>query len=392
MATLKYTVDGTAWTKIATGGRPIVSFRGTAECRIHAGTSAPLINTEDYQTLRNAKIPFDAGVLLGDVSIWARSNGTESIDIEVLDGGGANAPAARIITGAGGWTVPLAGFANPKYFATNVDDATGFDISGSMGYTVAFENGATMSCTHEQTLDAAGLTGWFTVVGKGASSTSAGLSSSFSTSGAAQVFPSIGVRARIRVTALSVADAKARIALTNDIVDLATASGTAGASAEDGTQSGNPVTIAIEARNANKTAMSTNADVVRPVGTMIGVLVSRPNAIPEAEWSYAAAASGIVNTTTAVTIKAAAGAGIRNYLKSLQVSHDALGGAAELVVRDGAAGTVIYRTKLQTTAKEDTLIIFDDPLKSTANTLLEIAVLTAVTGGVYVNAQGYIAP
>jgi hypothetical protein len=33
---------------------------------------------------------------------------------------------------------------------------------------------------------------------------------------------------------------------------------------------------------------------------------------PLSNWNYAAAASGIVNTTTAVTIKAAAGAGIRN--------------------------------------------------------------------------------
>ena len=36
---------------------------------------------------------------------------------------------------------------------------------------------------------------------------------------------------------------------------------------------------------------------------------------------------------------------------------------------------------------------FPSPLKSTANTLLEVVTLTAsVTGGVYFNAQGYIAP
>ena len=38
-------------------------------------------------------------------------------------------------------------------------------------------------------------------------------------------------------------------------------------------------------------------------------------------------------------------------------------------------------------------IEFSNPLKSTAATLLEVVTLTAsVTGGVYVNAQGYIAP
>jgi predicted ATPase len=106
-------------------------------------------------------------------------------------------------------------------------------------------------------------------------------------------------------------------------------------------------------------------------------------------WNYAAAASGIVNTLTAVTIKAAAGAGIRNYLSSLQLASDALGGATEFVIRDGAGGTVLWRGKLQTTAMVQQTFNFDPPLRSTANTLLEVATLTAVTGGVYVNAQGY---
>jgi len=109
------------------------------------------------------------------------------------------------------------------------------------------------------------------------------------------------------------------------------------------------------------------------------------------DWSYAAASSGIVNTTTAVTIKAAAGAGIRNYLQSLQVQSATLGGATELAIRDGAAGTVIFRTQLQTTALPLTTINFDPPLRSTANTLLEVVTLSAVTGGVYVNATGFTA-
>jgi hypothetical protein len=119
-----------------------------------------------------------------------------------------------------------------------------------------------------------------------------------------------------------------------------------------------------------------------------GLLV-RPDASEADFWSYPAAASGIVNTTTAVTIKAAAGAGIRNYLKSLQVEAATLGGATELVIRDGAAGTVIWRTQLQTVALPLTTINFDPPLRGTANTLMEAATLTAVTGGIYLNAQGY---
>ena len=110
-------------------------------------------------------------------------------------------------------------------------------------------------------------------------------------------------------------------------------------------------------------------------------------------WNYPAASGGIVNTTTAVTLKTAAGAGVRNYLKSMQVSHDLLGAATEIAVRDGASGTVLWRGKLQTPAADAALgagtITFDPPLKGTANTLMEFVVLTAVTGGVFVNATGY---
>jgi hypothetical protein len=61
-------------------------------------------------------------------------------------------------------------------------------------------------------------------------------------------------------------------------------------------------------------------------------------------WNSAAAASGIVNTTTAVTIAAAPISPTRNYLISLQVAHDALGAVTELAIRDGAGGTVLCAT------------------------------------------------
>lgn len=106
-------------------------------------------------------------------------------------------------------------------------------------------------------------------------------------------------------------------------------------------------------------------------------------------WGHAGATAGIVNTTTAVTIKTAAGASVRNYLKTLTIDHDTLGAGTELAIRDGAAGTVLWRGKLLVTAKEGTAIHFDPPLKGTANTLMEIVTLTAVTGGVFVNATGF---
>ncbi len=106
-------------------------------------------------------------------------------------------------------------------------------------------------------------------------------------------------------------------------------------------------------------------------------------------WNYAAASGGIVNTTTAVTVKAAAGAGVRNYISSLDLEWDTLGAATEFAIRDGAAGTVIYRTKLNTAAGRKT-VNFPVPLRGTANTLVEIVTLTATTtGGVFANLQGF---
>lgn len=122
------------------------------------------------------------------------------------------------------------------------------------------------------------------------------------------------------------------------------------------------------------------------------VLLSKGDA-EATDWSYAAASGGILNTTTAVTIKAAAGAGLRNYITSLQISAEALTNATEVVIRNGAAGTVLWRTKIGTAGLlAGREIVFQSPLKSSANTLLEVATLTASgAGAVYVNAQGFVA-
>lgn len=110
-----------------------------------------------------------------------------------------------------------------------------------------------------------------------------------------------------------------------------------------------------------------------------------------APWTYAAAASGIVNTTTAVTIKAAV-PGQRNFVSTLQINSDALGTATEFAIRDGAGGTVLWRCKIPTDGIAfPNTVEFDPPLVGTANTLLEIVTLTAsTTGGVYCNVQGFV--
>lgn len=128
----------------------------------------------------------------------------------------------------------------------------------------------------------------------------------------------------------------------------------------------------------------------RMTGDLNGV-VTQPYALTGSRWNYAAASGGITNSTTAVTIAAAGGASVRNYVTALQCDTDALGLATELAIRDGAGGTVLWRGGISTAGWINGRdIIFNVPLKGTANTLIEIVTLTAsVTGSVRCNAQGY---
>jgi len=115
------------------------------------------------------------------------------------------------------------------------------------------------------------------------------------------------------------------------------------------------------------------------------------SAVPDNQWSYAAANLGILNTVVAVTVKAAAPTGQRNYITSLQLMSEALGAATEFAIRDGAGGTVLWRTKIGIGGLTTGLNVrFTTPLRGTAGTLLEVITLTAsVTGAVYVNLQGF---
>jgi hypothetical protein len=166
-----------------------------------------------------------------------------------------------------------------------------------------------------------------------------------------------------------------------------------GASFEGGGAGTNPVPIAAEARTSSKTSVS-NGTLVRPIATTDGRQIVRLDSIPENEWSYVAASGGITNTTTAVTLAAGAGSGVRNYITSLQVSSDTLGTATEVVIRDGVGGAVLWRAKIGTAGTVGIQNIrFHPPLRGSSNTLVEAACVTATgTGSIYLNVQGYKAP
>ena len=140
--------------------------------------------------------------------------------------------------------------------------------------------------------------------------------------------------------------------------------------------------------SATPYVVSADADAVFSTHTLNGAQVMYPYAVADCTWQYAAASGGIVSSTADVALKAAAAAGIRNYLTSLQVHHDTLSGGTEVVVKDGS--TVIWRGYLMATANEMINIHFPVPLRGSAATALNFAAISSVTGGIYVNAQGFI--
>lgn len=162
-----------------------------------------------------------------------------------------------------------------------------------------------------------------------------------------------------------------------------------GQTAHSAASTGSPVRVGGRVNTTLDTTL-VQGDASDLMQTSAGQVIQKPFGSAENDWQYAAAASGIVNTTTAVTIKAAGAASIRNFITGITIMAEALGAATELVIRDGAAGTVIFRTKIPAAGLPTTNIKFQTPLKGTAATLLEVATLTAsVTGAVYFNAQGY---
>lgn len=131
----------------------------------------------------------------------------------------------------------------------------------------------------------------------------------------------------------------------------------------------------------------------RARGDLAGA-VNQPHALTGSRWTYSSGATGILsNTTTAVTVKAAAGASLRNYITGIQISTTAFGATVPIVIRDGAGGTVLWAGNVPTAGwLTPVTITFPVPLKGTANTLVEVATPTAnTTGTAWVNLQGYTA-
>lgn len=120
-------------------------------------------------------------------------------------------------------------------------------------------------------------------------------------------------------------------------------------------------------------------------------LITKPYGIPETDWNYVPPAAGITNSAVAVTAKAAAGAGLRNYITNCQLMAEALGAATEFIINEAGSGTVFWRIKIPLGGLPACNFDFLSPLRFGANLAIEIKTVTAsVTGSVYCNLQGSV--
>lgn len=152
---------------------------------------------------------------------------------------------------------------------------------------------------------------------------------------------------------------------------------------------GNPVLTGGIVKTAIDTTL-VDQDVAALQLTSTGAQVFKPYQIPDLDWTFASASGGITTTADTVLI-AAAGAGVRNYLTGISLVNASATIATEVVVKDGA--TVIWRGYLGIGSLLNSAVglTFPTPLRSTANTALNVAAVTTASQ-IYVNAQGYKAP
>jgi hypothetical protein len=159
--------------------------------------------------------------------------------------------------------------------------------------------------------------------------------------------------------------------------------GAAGTTAQD-SSSPNPIAIGGRAANANQSAMSAAGDLVHTMHTMIGAMVQKPYAIPEAEWSF----TGALTTTSDVVVQAAAGAGLKRHVTLMQITNtgSSAGSSVDVILKDGAT----VRMQVAAFGHGSVVIPLPTGIPVTANTALNVALSAA--GTVRVNLLGYTAP
>jgi hypothetical protein len=278
------------------------------------------------------------------------------------------------------------------YGPTNINTAQSFlKISGDGYATAGFQITGTWvgTITFESTIDDE------TWVSVSATNRASGATGSTTTANGVFNIPSTGVRSvRARMSAYTSGTAVITPILSpaslsssgggGEVTNAGTFAVQAGQVADGAAASGNPVFVGAVVQSTDATAEAAG-DVKSLQATLTGKLVTMPYSLVGERWSYAAASGGIVNTT-GVTIKAAV-SGQKNCVTSIDIINGHASVSTEVVLRDGASGTVLKRWWMQAAGGgiSKTLPV---PICGTTNTLLEVAAITTGSA-IYVNAEGY---
>jgi hypothetical protein len=148
----------------------------------------------------------------------------------------------------------------------------------------------------------------------------------------------------------------------------------------------NPLRISGLAFTAQPTARATGTLTDWAMST-IGAGIMKPFSVPALDWQYTSGLSGIT-VATSTAMKAAGGAGIRNYVTGFCYTNTSAT-ASTIAILDGA--TVIWAGNAPATMTTEICPIFPTPLQGTAATAMNVQMTTTATVTI-VNAQGYQAP
>ena len=287
-----------------------------------------------------------------------------------------------IITKDNTWGIAASAFSNPMYLSgpagtTGNDNSAGFDISAGASVMVAFQGTYTGAIVvHEQTVDKSGQSGWFPVDGSPADGGTP--ASNGCTSGVCYIFPIVGVRHRVKVSALTDGTIEARIRIESEALAAGAGSAASGLAQESTLEA---VSAKLDTLINSNAAIETAVESTDPVATF-----PKPTTLVS---GLTAAMTG--TTSTAVTGVGAGGTGVFNYITHIIVgnSHASVGTFVEL--QDGNGGSTFF-TVPAAPAYGGSAIALPTPLKQpTANTAL-YAKNTTTGANVIVGVVGFQAP
>ncbi|NDC94975.1 hypothetical protein EB077_06700 [bacterium] len=161
--------------------------------------------------------------------------------------------------------------------------------------------------------------------------------------------------------------------------------------AEDAATTASPVITGgvVRAASAPPTTFAAG-DAVRHTMTTSGALVAKPFSVPEGDFTFTTGSTPVTSTGNQ-SVQAAAGAGLRRYVTSMQLSNTG-SAVVDLNVRDASGiGTILWSGRLQATGNPID-IQFPIPLRTAQNSALFIEYTVTAGGSGTVNIQGFTAP